>query len=999
MKRKWGHYGTNKLKQLLLVCLMIIGMFPKVSSQEYFQQRVNYSIDVSLNDKLHELSAFEKVEYINNSPDTLKFLYFHLWPNAYTSNKTDLGKQLFVLKGKEKLFNNPELKGYIDSLDFKVNSLQVHWNLLPNQPDICRIMLNKPLLPGEIIFVTTPFHVKIPKGITSRLGHIGESYQISQWYPKPAVYDRNGWHQMPYLDQGEFYSEFGNFDVNISLPENYIVGATGNLQTKTEADMLDKLAADTTWKKTSNYGTVSFPRSSVKTKIIRYTGKNIHDFAWFADKRFHVLKSKVILAESGKEITTWLMFTNKQSKLWKKAIPYINNAITNFSKWVGDYPYNSFTAVQSALTTGDGMEYPGITVIGLAKDGYSLDKVIAHEAGHNWFYGALGSDERRYPFMDEGITTSYETRYMAKSYPEKKLWEFYLQNLKQAKFFHVEKMPMQRMMELEWLIGARSNTEQPVDLTSTDYNELNYSLIIYNKAAIGFSYLRAYLGNSLFDSIMHDYYRLWKFKHPQPNDLRIVFESHTNKDLSWFFNDFIGTTKRLDYKTVRYENQKLLIENVGELVSPLVIAGMKGDSICFEKWVDGFRGKKWIEIPQGNFTELKIDPKHVMPELYRLNNTIRTTGIFPKVAPVQPQLLFSIENPDKRMLMYIPAVNWNRENGFMVGLALHNGFVVPKPLEYFVMPFYTFKNTNLAGYGRIAYNVTPYNNFIRLATITLEGTQFGAPGNQNYHKLMTGLDVNFRANRETNPIRQKIYGRYTLASDLNAVENSENAPMNSYLQLGYNIQKISLVNPSNLLFSFESGKTFQKAAIELNYKYSYFGKGNGLEIRFFAGTMLRNTSIVPYYALSASGRSGRDQYLYEGTYPDRFGIFPTTFWSRQMTISEGGLVSPVTDKLGYSKWLVSLSMSSNLPGKAGRIGIKPFVNLLLNDHGLGTNYNSSFFAEAGLKAGLWNLFEIYIPLLVTNNIQSIDRSIKDRIRIVLNLDFSRQGKLGAEIGN
>ena len=166
------------------------------------------------------------------------------------------------MKGKGKLFNDPELKGFIDSLNFEVEGNQVQWNLLPGFPDICKIILNKPLNHGDSIYITTPFHVKIPKGVTSRLGHIGESYQISQWYPKPAVYDRSGWHQMPYLDQGEFYSEFGSFDVSITLPANYIVGATGNLQNEEEKRMLDMLSADTLWIKSIYFGGTDFPPSS-----------------------------------------------------------------------------------------------------------------------------------------------------------------------------------------------------------------------------------------------------------------------------------------------------------------------------------------------------------------------------------------------------------------------------------------------------------------------------------------------------------------------------------------------------------------------------------------------------------------------------------------------------------------------------------------------------------------------------------------------------------------
>ncbi|MFO7832515.1 MAG: hypothetical protein R6V31_00275, partial [Halohasta sp.] len=280
----------------------------------------------------------------NHSPDTLHFIWFHLWPNAYSNNSTQLAKQVLRANGKSKLFDDPELSGFIDSLDFKINGRQVQWNLMPDQPDICRIDLNEPLKAGDTILITTPFRVKIPKGVTSRLGHIGESYQISQWYPKPAVYDQDGWHQMPYLDQGEFYSEFGKFDVSITLPDNYIVGATGILQNQREIEKLEKLAADTSWANASYYGKVPFPASSKQKKTLRYIANGVHDFAWFADKRFNVMKGKIKLPGTGKEVTTWVMFTNRQSNLWKDALDYVNDVILWASEKIGDYPYERFTA-------------------------------------------------------------------------------------------------------------------------------------------------------------------------------------------------------------------------------------------------------------------------------------------------------------------------------------------------------------------------------------------------------------------------------------------------------------------------------------------------------------------------------------------------------------------------------------------------------------------------------------------------------------------------------
>ena len=260
-------------RQYFLLLLGFVGPLYNASSQTYFQQKVNYNIHVSLNDQKHELNGFESVVYINNSPDTLGFLYFHLWPNAYSGNNTQLAKELFRRDGKSKLFNDPELRGFIDSLDFEADGQGIIVASNEGFPDICQLMLNKPLYPGDSIKITTPFHLRIPKGVTSRLGHIGESYQISQWYPKPAVYDKTGWHQMPYLDQGEFYSEYGSFDVSITLPANYIVGATGNLQNPEEKEWLDRLSADTTWMRIPDYITNDFPPSSKQTKTLRYHRK------------------------------------------------------------------------------------------------------------------------------------------------------------------------------------------------------------------------------------------------------------------------------------------------------------------------------------------------------------------------------------------------------------------------------------------------------------------------------------------------------------------------------------------------------------------------------------------------------------------------------------------------------------------------------------------------------------------------------------------------------
>ncbi|MGB0882430.1 MAG: hypothetical protein ACPGSO_05715, partial [Vicingaceae bacterium] len=332
----------------LLFLLNSLFLFSQ-QSKKYFQQEVNYNIKVELDDKKHELFAFETIEYINNSEQTLTFIYFHLWPNAYKDYNSALGKQQLEDHNTLLYYASENIKGYIDSLDFKIDGARANWSLDSTHKDICKLYLNTPLKPGEKINISTPFHVKLPLGIFSRMGHIEQSYQATQWYPKPAVFDKDGWHQMPYLDQGEFYSEYGTFDVFITLPKNYVVGATGDLiNGEKELSWLNKKAEFTSKIENFDINNMDFPISSDTLKTLHYNQKNIHDFAWFADKRYHVLKGEITLPESKRKVTTWAMFTNNEADLWKKSIEYLNDATYYYSLWNGDYPYNQITAVDGA---------------------------------------------------------------------------------------------------------------------------------------------------------------------------------------------------------------------------------------------------------------------------------------------------------------------------------------------------------------------------------------------------------------------------------------------------------------------------------------------------------------------------------------------------------------------------------------------------------------------------------------------------------------------------
>ena len=444
----------------------------QTSEAAYFQQQVDHVIEVALDDQSHQARGHIATTYTNNSPDTLDALWIHLWPNAYANGKTALAKQEFRNGNMFMFYAMQRQLGGIDSLDFRVDGSPVRWEFHPEHIDIARLVLPEPLPPGAKLTYETPFRVRIPLGRISRLGHIGESYQMTQWYPKPAVYDRDGWHEMPYLTQGEFYSEYGSFDVSITLPKNYVVGATGDMSPE-EADnaremqFLDSLALatsrqmDMAFFESEEARSDSFPPSSLETKTLRFKQTQVHDFAWFADKRWMVLKGSVALPNSAREVTTWAMFTSDQAKLWGESLEYLADATYWYSKWNGDYPYNHVTAVDGTISAGGGMEYPNITVIGRAGSDLGLEQVIVHEVGHNWFYGILGSNERTNAWMDEGINSFNESRYFVEKYgDELGLVGFRATPLMEK--LEVTRFSYQSKDQLAYLLSARMLVDQPM---------------------------------------------------------------------------------------------------------------------------------------------------------------------------------------------------------------------------------------------------------------------------------------------------------------------------------------------------------------------------------------------------------------------------------------------------------------------------------------------------------------------------------------------------------
>lgn len=977
----------------LIITLTISLTFPiqAQNSRTYWQQEVNYTIHVKLDDVHHFLRGDISINYTNNSPDTLSHIPFHLWANAFKNNFTAFAKQNLENDSTAFYYAPDSMRGFIDSLNFEMNGLKAAFQYDSINPDIAKVNLPIPLYPGKKAVLYTTFRVKIPHTF-SRPGHVRQQYQISQWYPKPAVYDRYGWHAFPYLDQGEFYSEFGSFNVHITLPKNYVVGATGVLQNKSEEAWLDKKAGDGAIKYSTSHSlnipgknTTPFPSSDPGTKTLHYMADDVHDFAWFADKRYEVMKSSVKLPHTNREVITWSMFLPESAPLWKDAVLYADSGIWYYSKWVGDYPYAQATVVAGSLGAGGGMEYPMITVIGEVNSRQQLEEVIVHEVGHNWFYGVLAFNEREHPWMDEGINSYYQYRYVETRYPSRGLLSDTRSFL--AKLFDLQ-YPHHYESYLAYLFFARQRHDQSLNEKAPGFTLLNYAAMVYSKTAEVFRYLESYLGTMKYDSIMQQFFSEWKFKHPYPGDLKQVFEKNTNKELDWLFNQLLQTTDYLDYKLKKEEvgikigekeYAQIKVKNKAQVRGPYSIAAYKDEKKVNELWYGGFNGSMDVLFPEGDYDYFMLDADHNLPETNRQNNYLRRKGLVKKMEPLRLQWFGSVDNPNRTQLFFTPLSGWNYYDEFTPGVALYNSLFFPKKINFILVPQYGVHSKDFVGIGAVNIPFYLRNSFIHAITFSSVAKSYTYGNTSNFGdtqsvdlrfiRLSQHLLFDLKKKTPRSSVNQKI-GFKNIFLSLESPFTGINKNIDRVFNLiTYTYDDNRVINPYHLEGGAELGSSGSNHYAKLHamgdFIITYPNKKSGMDIRAFAGIFL-SPDPPAIFDFHLSSTTGVDDYRFDRVFLGRSET--TGFLARQITSNDDGgfkmRTTGLLTQVGASDtWIFSMNIKLPVP-----FFMPVFV---FADGGLAPNDIYDLFQyDAGLGVTLLpQIIEVYLPLFFSQDIK------------------------------
>jgi hypothetical protein len=603
----------------------------------YWQNRADYTIDATLDDEQQVIRGMEKITYTNHSPHTLSILFLQLEQNAFKPHSKGLDAKLFldsnVIKANKPFDGGYQIRSISTTVSTSVNTAasaspeKITYDINDTR---MRLHLPKPLPPGAKISFTIAYSYSIPRYFYNADFNVnrtdvlptpnGDIYSIAQWYPRLCVLDDvEGWNTLPYLGNGEFYLEYGDFNVNITAPSAYILSASGELVNPAEvltALQLQrynqaKLSEKKVYIRTAEEVGQPSSRPSKPTCTWKFRINNARDFAWTASKSF-IWEGIRIDLPSGKKALGISVYppASKQAESWDRSSEYVKFTIEYFSKKWYEYPYPCAVNVASNL---DGMEYPGIVFCSASDTGNRFWEVVNHELGHTWFPMIVGSNERKYAWMDEGFNTFIDN--MASASFDKGQFTGYLSYEPPAEELFADSLVP---------ILTRPDAIKGDEVFPVQYLKTAYLLRTLRNQIIG---------PDRFDEALRKYIHDWAFKHPTPWDFFRSIDNSTGEDLSWFWKAFFLENYRLDQRItdVTYvgndpsKGADIHIDNLEKAAMPLVVdivtaSGKKERHVLpVEIWEFDYRYVLRTTTTEPIKTVV-IDPDHIYPDVDRSNN-------------------------------------------------------------------------------------------------------------------------------------------------------------------------------------------------------------------------------------------------------------------------------------------------------------------------------------------------------------------------------------------
>ncbi|SHI76435.1 hypothetical protein SAMN04487911_105127 [Arenibacter nanhaiticus] len=902
-------------------------------------------LSATLTEENKEISIQQALEYVNDSRDTLLLLYFNDWANAYADKNTALAKRFSEEFKKGLHLAKDEERGYTKIVSVVDNDYQgLVWNYTSGR-DIVKIDLKEPLLPGSSAKIFLTYKVKLPPNKFTPYGYDNRrNFYLKDWYLTPAVYDGT-WHLYSNKNLEDLYTGITNTTINLFIPKDLFIASNFS----------------TTHKVTLSHG-----------KHITLTG----------------IKQKsceIILAPVNRftkhQTPSLNLVTDLETFRYDPISSGISiNRIADFiQKNLGDYPHPQLLV--SEINYNKDPLY-GInqlpSFIRPYEEQFQFEMKVLKTALNSIVKETLFLNPRKEKWVTDAIVNYLMIAFVEEYYPDQKLLGK-LSSLWGVRNFHLAQMDFNEQYPLLQMLSARRNSDQSLRTENDSLIKFNQKIANRYKAGLGLAYLADYTGTHQVDNSIRAFYKNYQLKPVTEADFKFMVVEGSNKDVNWFFDEYVSTTKKIDFKIKNVEKTtdslKVTLKNKQGTNVPISLFGIKNDTVVSKYWFTNITSERTIVIPKSGEERLVLNYDQTIPEYNQRDNWKSLNGFFSSNKKIKFQFFKDAEDPYYYQVFYVPVLAFNLYDGLTPGLRLHNKTLLERPFVFDFSPSYATSEKSLVGYGKFNFRDYHGKSGLYVTNYSLTGYTSHFQKNSRYSTISPAVGFGWRpSNLLLNKRSSLVLRSVNVFRDLDP--NLKETDLET--EPDYSVFNIKYTNTSNNILNYLSwsvdaqySNKFSKVAYELEYR-KLFQNNRQFNFRFFAGKFLRNETAGSTDFFSFALDRPTD-YLFDYEFLGRSegeGIY-----SQQIIIAEGGFKS----KLAYpyaNDWMTTVNSSINiwrwieLYGDFGFVKNKGISPKMVYDSGIRLNL-------------LTDYFELYLPLYSNNGWEIAQSQYDQKIRFVI----------------
>lgn len=915
-----------------------------IACPQLWGQHTN-EIVATLDGPTDQIRIRQHFTYHNQSDKGLSTLYFNDWNHAYSNKNTALAKRfgeefnrsLHLAKDRERGYTT--IKTIVDN-----NYAGLDWKREGNA-DIITVNLNEVLKPGESIQLFFTYTIKLPSAKFTGYGHRDDGgFHLKDWYFTPAVFDGE-WHLYNNINLNDIYTDVANTRINFTFPENLFL--------------------------VSNYrkSTVSTFPGGQHTQLIGDNRKNC-EIILNRDDRFTKHVTDYVTISTDIESNKYEEISQGISIL--KIAQFLQENLGSFPHGhllVSEFDYN-----RSPLYGINQLP----SFIRPYEEQFQFEMKFLKTAIRSYLKESLYLNPRKERWVNDAIGYYLMIKYVEAFYPDQKLIGK-LSKIWGIRSFHLAKMDFNEQYALFSMLSARKNIDQALTTSNDSLIKFNERIANGYKAGLGMSYLSAYLGEKKIDSTILDFYKNYKQQQKvSASNFRETIERYANKDVNWFFEEYVASDKKIDFKIKSLEKTEdsitFLLKNKRGTNVPISLFGLEKDSVVSQYWFSNIDSTKSFTIPRGSEDRLVLNYDQKIPEFNQRDNWKTLNGWFSSNKKLKFQFFKDTEDPYYNQVFYVPIMNFNLYDGVTPGLRLYNKTFLERPFEYDIAPTYSFLERTMV--GKVGFRYRKYHNktglFVTNYSFSASTSHFEQ--NSRFSTVTPAVTFGWRPNDLLSNRRQYLLLRYRnvfRSIDESLQGELETDPDYGVLNARFTDVDNSIINYSSWSIDAQHSSEFSKLAFEWEYR-KLFQSNRQLNLRFYAGKFLRNTTNSNFFSFALDRPT---DYMFDLAYLGRSE--DSGIYSQQVIIAEGGFKSKLENPFA-NDWIATTNASANIWRWIEAYGDLGFIK--------NKGENTRFVYDSGIRLNLvTDYFELYFPVYSNRGWEIAQNDYGQRIRFIVTL--------------